>query len=354
MLMERVQLPNYNLAIRKKDGDWFEADVSLSFLRNHSGAVVGTLAVTKDITEQKRAEEALNKEKERSDALYQVSNMLAGAHDTDEVLDLMLNEAARLVGANSAYIRLLEGDSLVMSAATETAADFLAEITENNPRLVVEGGSSFVGHVMATKKPLVMEDATKYMFQTPIGRQLAKKYGFRGAGAVPLLANDRPSGVLVVADTRIRLFTDDEVSLLTAFADQAALALEKARLLSDAEREKDRAETENERSDALYRVSNRLAGVHDTDEVLDLNVNEAVRLVGANAATIQLLKGEVIVPIVATESAADFLADLTALPTLVIQEATSGASHVLATKKPLVSEDVTEGDYVNPGARLLP
>ena len=58
--------------------------------------------------------------------------------------------------------------------------------------------------------------------------------------------------MLAVVDNRIRRFTEDEVSLLTAFADQASLALEKARLLNEAEREK-------ERSDALYSVSSLLA-----------------------------------------------------------------------------------------------
>ena len=45
------------------------------------------------------------REKERSDALYQVSNRLAGVHDTDEVLDLIVNEAARLVGATASFLR---------------------------------------------------------------------------------------------------------------------------------------------------------------------------------------------------------------------------------------------------------
>ena len=94
-------------------------------------------------------------------------------------------------------------------------------------------------------------------------------------------------------DTRIRRFTDDEVSLLTAFADQASLALEKARLLKEAEREK-------ERSDALYRVSNLLAGAHDTDDVLNLIVNEAASLVGVDACFIRLLKGDGLAVSVAT------------------------------------------------------
>ena len=50
--------------------------------------------------------------------------------------------------------------------------------------------------------------------------------------------------------------------------------------MNEAEREKKRAETERERADSLYRISNLLAAAHDTDEVLDLIVNEAARLVG--------------------------------------------------------------------------
>ena len=69
-------------------------------------------------------------------------------------------------------------------------------------------------------------------------------------------------------DVRNWEITEDEIVLLTAFADQASLALEKARLLNE-------AETERERADSLYRVSNLLASAYDTDEVLDLIVNEA-------------------------------------------------------------------------------
>ena len=89
---------------------------------------------------------------------------------------------------------------------------------------------------MATKKPLVIEDLTQDESMTAAGRHLAQKHGFHGSAMVPFLANDRSIGVLAVADNRVRRFTEDEVSLLTAFADQASLALERARLLSEAKR----------------------------------------------------------------------------------------------------------------------
>ncbi len=53
--------------------------------------------MTIEIKTKKQLLQELKQERERSNALYQVSNRLAGIHDTDEVLDLIVNEATRLV-----------------------------------------------------------------------------------------------------------------------------------------------------------------------------------------------------------------------------------------------------------------
>ena len=295
------------------------------------------------LEELQRERELVERERERSLALQEVSNRLAGAHDTDEVLDLIVNEAARLLGASGAYIRLLEGTALVPSASTDSLIAYVADNAKAQPTVAVESGLG-AGHVMATKNPAVLDDATVDESVRPEIRLIIKKHGFHGAALVPLVANDRSIGVLSVMDKRIRHFTDDEVSLLTAFADQAALALEKARLLNEAEREK-------ERSEALYQVSNRLAGVHDTDEVLDLIVNEAARLLGASASWIRLLEGDDLVIRANTDSIADYLAG--SLPTVAVKEGTSTAGHVMATKKPLVTEDAVESEFTSPERRLL-
>ena len=41
---------------------------------------------------------------------------MADAHNTDEVLDLIVNEAVRLIGASAAFIRLLEGGRVLMES----------------------------------------------------------------------------------------------------------------------------------------------------------------------------------------------------------------------------------------------
>ena len=100
-------------------------------------------------------------ERERADALYRLSNLLAGAHHTDEVLDLIVNESARLVGTDSAFIRLLDGGVLVPSAGTESMAGYLADSAKTLPTLSVGVGATAMGHVMASKNPLVFDDLSE-------------------------------------------------------------------------------------------------------------------------------------------------------------------------------------------------
>ena len=286
------------------------------------------------------------REKERSDALYRVSNLLAGAHDTNEILDLIVNESTRLVGATAAIIRLAEGDVLVPSAATESAADYLAA-TKGILQPVSQGaGANMLATMLADGKPYVSEDFTIDKIAKPEVLAIFKEQGFHALAGIPLVANSHITGSLTVMDTRIRRFTEDEVSLLAAFADQASLALEKARLLNEAEREK-------ERSDALYQVSNMLAGAHDTNEVLDLIVNESARLVGASAAYIRLVESELFVPSAVTASGASYLADEIALyPIIRVEEGNNLFGNALATQKPVVVEDSAEERLVGHNGRL--
>ncbi|MCH7735942.1 MAG: GAF domain-containing protein [Chloroflexi bacterium] len=170
------------------------------------------------LEELKRERERSELAEERSLVLQEVSKRVAAAHDIDEVLDLMVNEASRLVGASGALIRLLEDSRLVMRAATDSVAAYADESTKFVPSLPVGEGSA-AGQVLANTEPTIAYDLYDLESISIETRTLFRQHGFHGAVIVPLLANGRPIGVLNVVDQRARQFTDGEVSIILAFAD---------------------------------------------------------------------------------------------------------------------------------------
>ena len=90
----------------------------------------------KQLLEELQQERSLVKcERERSMALKEVSNKVAAAHDTDEVLDLIVNEAARLLGAPAAWLRFLDGNVMIPGATTKSGAAYIEEHSRIRPTL---------------------------------------------------------------------------------------------------------------------------------------------------------------------------------------------------------------------------
>jgi PAS domain S-box-containing protein len=74
-VMQRLRtegrIKSYETALQTKDGRWMEVNTSLSLLRDAHGAIIGTLAIYKDMTEQKRAEDALRESEARYRTLFE-------------------------------------------------------------------------------------------------------------------------------------------------------------------------------------------------------------------------------------------------------------------------------------------
>ncbi|OLC16495.1 MAG: hypothetical protein AUH29_04945 [Candidatus Rokubacteria bacterium 13_1_40CM_69_27] len=177
-----------------------------------------TLAID-NVEFYRRADE----ERRRLEVLYDISRRLAAVHDTDQILTLIVNEAERLLGVEAAGIRLLEGEDLVVRARTESAAAIMSR-----PRLKV--GESLTGLVVAEGRPITVEDLVTDTRYDPAHKRGALALGFHGFLGVPLQVQGAVIGALNVYSRGRRHFTPDEISLLSACADQAAIAIENARL----------------------------------------------------------------------------------------------------------------------------
>ena len=145
-----------------------------------------------------------------------------GAEENHRALLQSVVEVARsLFRAKASSIFLLDepADELVFEAVAGEGAETL--VGQRFP-----SSTGIAGWVLVTRQPLVIEDVAS---DERFGREVAESTGYvpKGLMAVPLLHEERALGVLEVldrpADSR---FTMQEMQLLGAFANQAAIALD--------------------------------------------------------------------------------------------------------------------------------
>ncbi|MDX1523255.1 MAG: GAF domain-containing SpoIIE family protein phosphatase, partial [Anaerolineae bacterium] len=116
------------------------------------------------------------------------------------------------------------GTSLAFYAATGWRNDPVAR-----GRKVPADGRSGAGLVMRTQAPLLVEDLEKED-PTSYSSKWLRAEQFRGHAVIPLIAEDRSIGALVISTRTPRLLNEDEVRLAQLLANQAAIAIENARL----------------------------------------------------------------------------------------------------------------------------
>jgi GAF domain-containing protein len=104
----------------------------------------------------------------------------------------------------------------------------------------------------------------------------------RTALAVPIKLRDQVIGVIDLHETDAdRRWTDDDVAVVLAVADQAALSLENARLLDETERSAQRERAINE-------INSRVRQTIDLDSILKTAVNELGQALGAARVTARI------------------------------------------------------------------
>jgi putative nucleotidyltransferase with HDIG domain len=116
-----------------------------------------------------------------------------------------------------------------------------------------------------------------------ITSQLASE-GIQALIGMPLRAAGRVIGTLFVRYEKPRTFSEEDVRGLTTFANTAAMALERTRLMQETERRL-------EEVGALYELSGVLRGTMTLHEMLPLLLHQALHMARADAASISLVEG---------------------------------------------------------------
>jgi two-component system, NtrC family, sensor kinase len=222
--------------------------------------------------------ESLTQQTATADVLKVISR---STFDLQTVLHTLVESAARLCEAEQAIISQRDEAGLYKLAATFGFSREFEEYAKKTP--FTPGRGTTTGRVALEGRIVHIADVLSDPDYTYLEGQ--KLGGYRSTLGVPLLRESVPIGVFVLDRPVVKPFTEKQIELATAFADQAVIAIENTRLLNEL---RESLQQQTATADVLKVISR---SSFDLPAVLDTLAESSVRLCGAYDAIIYLLEG---------------------------------------------------------------
>ncbi len=231
------------IRMMRKDGSIVWAEHRMIPIVDGAGEVVAVEGIVRDITQRvinqqtlERVVEERTREIERrrqvAESLRETLTVLNSDRSIAEILDHIVGQAIRLLGADAASIYQLDKSDKILRirAARGLDPDYVA-------RMEIPVGTAPVGEAVVTRRPVTTAISREHLLAirdklSPLTRTLLERLAAqcRALIAVPLIVKGEAYGGLVAYYASPREFSEEETALAMALGDQAALAIENARL----------------------------------------------------------------------------------------------------------------------------
>ena len=213
-------------------------------------------------------------QREVAETLRGVAILINASLDLDTVLDRILEQLAQVVDYDSTSLMLVEGDKLTMHALRgfQEFIQVLEIVTgiEDNP---------LFQEMAVSRRPILICDVkadARY-------RRWAGSAPVRSWIGVPLMVRDRVIGQLAVDKHEPNFYDEDDAELVLAFAQQAAIAIENAKLFEAEQSQRQMAE-------ALRQAVAAISSTLDYEEVIDRILEQVSQVVPNDATRIMLVE----------------------------------------------------------------
>jgi len=357
---------NFEMRLRRHDGRIIWVRHSAQVVKDGEGRIAGYAGAVEDITTQwedmvarARAEDearAAAQENERLIAtleqrvderthelatLLEISQQVASRLELDPLLDLILTRLQSVVAYDGASILMLEGEALCVRAyrgplpqAQAQALQFYLKDAQPDYEVVRHRRFIIIPDVRG-QTPMARA------FAQTAGDQLETTYGYiRSWMGVPLIVKGQVIGLLALDHSRPDYYTPRHAELAWAFADQAAVALENARLYREEGERLREAQRRREVAEGLRDILASLNSDRPLAQVLDYIATLARKLLGTDAVAIYRLDAEAgVLRIQAAHGLdADYVADM------FVKVGYGAVGQAVVTGEPVAISDLSAGD----------
>ena len=215
---------------KRKDGTLYWEQASIAPVHDPTGRMSHFIAIKEDITERKRAEEALRHYMERLEILHEIDQSVLAAQLPETVAVAAIHRIQRLIPCQRVMVLSLEesGHTGLLAAASSsesssvTDLDVYQEMLEQRPL-----GSGMVQGC---------EDLAELGSRTPLQEVLFES-GMRSYVAVPLYIQSELVGTLILESTQRKAFSTDHIAVAMEVAASLAVTVRQARLYERAQQE---------------------------------------------------------------------------------------------------------------------
>ena len=163
----------------------------------------------------------------RMEALAGLARTISEEDYLDRILQAISEMVAETLDSPVCSVMLVDEDrrELVISAARCSSPDYLH-------KLPIKIEDSLIGRVVREGRVIVVRDVLEEkQFRYP---ELARRTGLASLLSVPLITREKVIGTINIYTREVRQFTEDEIGFVKVVAGQAAIAIENARLMSEA------------------------------------------------------------------------------------------------------------------------
>jgi sigma-B regulation protein RsbU (phosphoserine phosphatase) len=209
-LIGKGQMIGVIAAINKIEGEFTEADLDVLIgLANQIAVAIDNAALYRAVKQ-----EALER-----NLLYEIGKKLSGTLNLDEVLNEVLTSLKQVVEFDAGGVFLIDPKEDEISSFYTIGYN---PAKDNLVRLKV--GQGLIGYVANTGEPVIVPDVSRD------DRYVNARPATRSEVVVPMILDNRVIGVLNLESDHLNAYDNHDVSLMLAFASQAAISIERARL----------------------------------------------------------------------------------------------------------------------------